>query len=188
MSISKNNDVIHGMSGKFGDMIVFRQRSGKTIGARAPGEINAPASAKQQAVRERFQRAILYGKTVIADPLSKEAYAAKAAEGISAFNVAVADFFQAPDILEVNLTGYFGQPGQRIHIKVTDDFEVTGVTVQIHNADGSLQEEGDAAPDATMTNWTYTASTVNTSLTGDKITVSAFDNPNNVTKDERTLP
>jgi hypothetical protein len=188
MSISKNNDVIHGMSGKFGDMIVFRQRSGKTIASRAPGEVTGEPSANQQAHRQRFQRAILYGRTAIADPLVKQAYAAKAENGASAYNVAVADYFNAPDIVEVDTSGYTGQPGQRIHIKVVDDFEVTGVSVMIHNADGTLQEEGDAVQNANTVDWTYTATSVNGSLSGDKITITATDTPSNVSKEERTLP
>lgn len=92
-----------------------------SIAARAPGQSTKEPSADQIVVREKFQRAILYGKPVVADPLMKKEYENRAEPGKSVFNVAVADFFQAPNILEVDLTGYTGQVGQPIRIRVTDN-------------------------------------------------------------------
>lgn len=44
----------------------------------------------------------------------------------SAYSVAVADYFHAPDIKEVDLGGYTGTAGDLISVKVTDDFKVKG--------------------------------------------------------------
>jgi hypothetical protein len=187
MAEAKNNDVTLGMSGKFGQMFVFRQKAGKTIASRAPGERIGEPTAEQKLVRERFQRAVIYGRTVIADPLLKKAYEGKAEAGQSAYNVAIADFFQAPDILDVDLSQYTGQIGQPIRIRVTDDFEVKSVVLTIHNPDGTLQEEGDAAADTSGIDWIYTSNTVNASVAGDKITIIASDNPDNLTTMQRTL-
>jgi hypothetical protein len=43
-----------------------------------------------------FHEAIIYGKSIMIDPKKKEAYQAVAEEGQSVFNVAVADFLNAP--------------------------------------------------------------------------------------------
>lgn len=187
MAHSRNNVIVHGFSGKFGEMLVFRQKDGKTLATQAPGERTQPPSAKQQEVLDKFQRAVIYGKTVMADPMMKQAYKDKAGPGESAYNVAIADFFKAPNIDNVDLSGYTGQAGQQIKITVTDNFEVIAVSVSIENEDGTLQEEGDANQQNNKLEWIYTTSTTNSSLSGDKITITARDNPANVTKKEQTV-
>jgi hypothetical protein len=184
MAESKNNVITHGLSGKFGDLVVFRQKAGKTLATKAPGERNTEPSPAQLAVRQRFQSASVYAKSVNADPAAKEQYAAVAENGQTAYNVAFADFFRAPDILEIDLSAYNGQAGQPIRVKVTDDFKVKTVKIQIHNADGSLVEEGLALQTGDGPDWTYTTMAINASLSGDKITVMATDNPANLTTEE----
>lgn len=187
MAESKNNVIVHGFTGKFGDLLVFRQVAGKTIASKAPAAPQGEPSEKQLAVRARFQQAVLYGRAVLADPATKKTYADAAPNGQSAYNVAVADFFQAPDIAEIDVSGYTGQPGQVIKIKVTDDFKVKTVKLTIQNEDGSLVEEGDAVQLGNSADWTYTATAPNANLTMDKITVTATDNPANLTTEEKTL-
>jgi hypothetical protein len=77
--------------------------------------------------------------------------------------------------------------GSKISVNVTDDFKVTSVHVQINNSDGSLVEEGEAVQDANGITWVFTATQANASLTGDKIVVTATDNPGNDTTAEQTL-
>lgn len=184
MAESKDNVVTHGLSGKVGNLLVFRQKGGKTIVAKKPRNSGHP-SAQQLAVRERFQQATLYAKSVMADPAAKADYEAEAGENKSGYNVAIADFFNAPDISEVNLTGYQGNVGDKILVSVHDDFKVIGVSVEIRNADGSLVEEGDALPENGK--WVFTATVANASLSGDKITITAVDRPDNMTTSEQTL-
>jgi hypothetical protein len=85
----------------------------------------------QQAHRRRFQHAVLYSMGVMSDPELTAAYESKAKPGQSARNMAVADFFHAPDIRDVDVTGYRGLPGDVIRIEVTDDFMVTDVFLQM---------------------------------------------------------
>lgn len=187
MAESKNNVITHGLSGKFGDLVVFRQRAGKTLATKAPGSIEREPTPAQQNVRQRFQKAAIYGKSVIADPAAKEAYEAAASNGQSAYNVAFADFFNAPDILEIDISAYTGQANQPIRIRVTDDFKVKAVKLQIHNQDGSLVEEGLAVQMNNGPDWTYTTIGSNPSLLGDKISVMATDNPDNLITEELML-
>lgn len=187
MAESKNNIVTHGLSGKLGDLIVFRQRAGKTILSSKPKERTGEPSAAQQQVRERFQQAIIYGKAVLADAASKSAYEAAADGGKSAYNVAVADFFNAPDIHEVDVTGYTGATGSKIRVKITDDFEVKSVRVKIENPDNTLVEEGAASLDANGIDWFYTATVENTPVSGDKITITATDLPRNTSVKDTVL-
>jgi hypothetical protein len=187
MATSENNVITHGLSGKVGDLLVFSQRGGKTIVSTAPRKSGTESEAQKEH-RRKFQRAVLYGKAAISDPATGDLYAAKAVtQKRQSFNVAVADFFNAPNIESVDVSDYTGRPGDIIRICATDDFTVGSVTVGIHNADGSLVEEGAATPDSTGYLWTYTATAVNNSLTGDRILITASDIPGNTVAEERSL-
>lgn len=186
MAESKNNVVTHGLSGKI-NLLVFRQKGNKTIVTKAPKQSTQPASVAQQEVRTRFQQATVYGKTIAANPAIKQAYEDATTGNQTAFNVAVADFFNAPSINEIDVTGYTGAVGSKIVAKVTDDFNVARVHIKIQNGDGSLVEEGDAVADSINLNFTYTATANNASLAGDKITVTAYDNPGNETESNKVL-
>jgi hypothetical protein len=96
--------------------------------------------------------------------------------------VAVADFFHAPDISVIDVSGYSGHAGDVIRIEVTDDFAVRTVKVVISNVDGSLVEEGYAVQEAIGYEWTYTATADNDSLKGDRIEIFASDMPGNISE------
>ncbi|MNK15435.1 hypothetical protein D3C87_335730 [compost metagenome] len=187
MAESKNNIITHGLSGKVGDLIVFSQRNGKTFVSRAPRKKTKEDTENQKAHQRKFQKATLYAKSVISDPVQNEIYSAGAdtSKGMSTYNVAVADLLNAPDIESIDLSAYQGNIGDIIKIIVLDDFAVKAVTVKIENADGSLVEEG-SATDAGF-EWIYTTTSKNTDLAGDKITIKASDNPANLTEMTQTL-
>src|SRR4051812_28962803 len=73
MAELKDNYVMHGMSGKLGNLLVFKQWFGRTIAAKKPRKNNT-VSADQQAVRDKFQQATVYAKAAIADAPTLEAY------------------------------------------------------------------------------------------------------------------
>ncbi|WP_320054697.1 hypothetical protein [uncultured Acetobacteroides sp.] len=157
MAEVKNNIVTQGVSGKLGDMIVFRQVHGRTIIAAKPKQ-SEKKSEKQVEHQKRFQSAVIYGKAATADPAKKAEYeAGKGDKYNSAYQVAVADFLNAPDIQEVNLKGYKGNVGDVITIRVTDDFKVAEVTVAIRNPDGTLLEKGNAVQQPGGADWCYKA-------------------------------
>jgi len=177
------NLVLHGASGKLGGQLVVRQSGGKTILAQAPGARSGEPSPAQKAQQQRFQEAVLYGKNRKSDP----DYQARAGEGLSAYNIAVADFLNAPDIDEIDVTDYQGAAGDTIRVRVSDDFAVQQVAVTIMNADGTLVEEGNAEQQENVLDWLYTATAANASLEGDKIIIRASDRPGNVEEGEQEL-
>jgi hypothetical protein len=80
------------------DFWVFSQRGGQTVvGMRPQGKRTFTEEQKEHP--RLFQRAILYGKMAIADAGTKAGYQQKLKPGQSAFNVAVADFSNAPAIV-----------------------------------------------------------------------------------------
>ena len=187
MAISAKNIVLHGASGKLGYQIVIRQRGGKTILSQAPGERQGEPTEAQKQQQALFQQAVVYGKAEMADPVEKEAYQEKAVGMKSAFNVAVADFFHAPDVDEIDLTAYTGAVGDIIRVRATDDFKVVQVHIAVYNGDGTLVEQGDAVQQANEIDWLYTATAENSNLEGDKIVVRVSDKPGNITEQEQLL-
>jgi hypothetical protein len=97
MAKSQKNVVTYGLSGKIGDLLVFRQVNGKTIVSKMP-QAPTNASEKQKGQQQHFQQATIYAKTALGDPSIKERYeaAAKKKKGRAAYHIAVVDFFNAP--------------------------------------------------------------------------------------------
>jgi hypothetical protein len=185
MAKSKKNAVTYGLSGKIGDLLVFRQVNGQTIVSQA-ADTPKTKSEQQAKHRKHFQQAVLYARVVLESPETGELYenAVKNKKGKRAFNVAVADFFHAPDIENIDLSEYGGNIGDRINIIARDDFAVKSVKVRIINPDGSIVEEGEAKQKVSAL-WVYTATQDNEDLNGDKIIVTASDLPGNVTEEEQ---
>ena len=180
MAKSKHN-VVHGLSGKVGDLLLFIQRHGKTVVSKIP-QRSTPPSERQLEQRRRFQQAVFYGKAAIESPETAALYKAAAKKGKSPFNVAVADFLNAPDIVHVDLSGYAGNAGDTILVDATDDFAVDSVSVKIVNANGPV-EEGEAVREVGY-RWIYTATQENGDTATSRITVTASDLPGNVAESE----
>ena len=173
MGKSKSNYAITGLSGKVGKVFVFRQRGGETIVATPPSHTKAP-SASQKAQQERFIRASAYAKNALQDPSLKEDYTAEAKKRR---NVSAA---------HIDHSGYTGSAtGEKIMIEAGDAFKIVAVKVRIEDHDATLVEEGSAT--LVQGKWVYTTTVTNTSLTGDKIIVTATDRPGNNSKKEESL-
>lgn len=181
MATTENNYVTHGLRGQVGGLFVFKTVNGKTIVAAPPRKSHHEPTEKQLKQQELFQEAVIYGKTVFVTPELNATYKSAMPEGDSVYQVALADFLNAPKIKEVDVSEYTGNPGNTIKMRITDDFMVKNVEVTITNEDGTLVEKGEAVKELNGVDWLFTASVKNDSLTGDKIVVRAFDIPGNVT-------
>ncbi len=176
MAKVRNNIVIHGLSGTIGDQLVIRQdKAGRTIVAAAPGDDpNRTFTPAQQEQHEKFREAASYAKGAKNDPLYVEK--AKGTPQIPQ-NVAMADWFHAPEITEVDASNWHGAAGQPIRVRAEDDVQVTQVNVVITDAAGIVLEQG-AAVQAGDNWWTYT--TTATAADGARIVASARDLPGHI--------
>ncbi|WP_207426666.1 hypothetical protein [Pedobacter sp. SYSU D00535] len=181
---SVNNDLVQGATGRIGNMLVFRQRGGKTFIAKRPRKKEVPDSEGQELVKEKFRMAVAYAKAVCNDPARKEVYQAKASRYTSAYNLAVSDFCKAPEIKSIYTEAYSGKTGDEISMRVMDDFQVESVTVQLKDEAGALIEQGPAALSESMNDWVYIAKTDNPGYATGTITVIAKDIPGNTTVKE----
>ncbi len=176
MATVRNNIVIKGLSGSLGDQLVIKNdKAGRTIVAVKPEfNPNYAFSEAQMAVQEKFREATVYAKTVKGD----EIYVNKANGSVqSPYNVAIADWFHAPEILELDASAWNGAPGQVIRIKAMDDVQVTQVSVAITDGAGTVSEQGQAVrSDGLWWNYTTTA----TAPEGPRIVATARDLPGHI--------
>ncbi|GJH41330.1 hypothetical protein RCZ04_18800 [Capnocytophaga sp. HP1101] len=187
MARIEENFAMSGMSGKLGNLLVYRQRNGKTIVAKTPHR-TAKKSEKQVETNNRFKLASTYAKNALLDPALKALYEAEAKKRAvsSAYNMAMADYLKPPIVSKIDASAYTGaKAGEKIIIEADDKFKVTSLKVTINDSDNTLVEEGTAKLSGGK--WVYTTSVVNASLSGDKIIVTATDHPGNVTTKEITL-
>jgi hypothetical protein len=188
MASSKFNVLTHGLSGLVGDMLVFRQKAGRTIVASKPRPSSKPVTVIALAIRERFKRAASYAASIMANLTLKAEYQQTAKPGQSAYNMAFSDYQKAPEIYEdINLSVYTGAIGEAIEVSVMDDFRVESVSVTIKTAANVLVEEGAAIQSPNGLDWIYTTTAVNAEVPGSKIIFAAKDLPGNETVVEKMV-
>src|SRR5689334_8914283 len=180
MAKVRQNIVVQGLSGSLGGQLTIRQdKAGRTIvGAKPSFNPKRPFSDSQKQHQDAFREAAAYAQSAKDQPV----YMEKAAgTPLNAFNVAMADWFRPPQILELDLDGWSGQPGQHIRIRATDDVQVAQVTVAISDESGNPLERG-AAIRADGQWWDYTT----TAAGGTQVTAAAADLPGHVTEATKT--
>lgn len=175
MAKAKNNLATEGFSGRLGGM-VYRQKNGNTIISRRPKRVTSVSPA-QDNVRKLFKQAAVYAKAILANPLMKQFYSEKAKEGTSAYNTAMADFFNLPEVVDIDAANYNGSIGSKVSVAAFDDGKITSVRVRIEGSNGMLLEEGMAVQSEDGLHWIFTTGMVNSSLAGSRILATAMDIP-----------
>ena len=170
-----NNIITEGLSGTLGGKLVFRTgKAGQTIvGTKPASDPDREFNPAQKAHQEAFRQAAAYAKVA----RTEDIYAAKA-EGTakSAYNVAMADWFNKPQIIELDVKDWNGGAGQPIRIKATDDVQVARVSVVISDGNGTVYEQGIAHPLDGLW-WSYVTTTP---TNGNRLlSVTAQDRPGN---------
>jgi hypothetical protein len=171
-----NNVITQGLSGTLGNQIVFRAgKGGQTIVATKPVATERDFNAIQLAHQEAFRNAILYAKSA-----KDEAVYLTKAQGttMSAFNAAVADWFNKPEVLEIDADAWTGDIGQIIRVKAQDDTFVAGVHIVIHDESNNIFEQGDAVQ-ADGLWWEYTSTTQVSGEAGPIVSATVVDLPGN---------
>ena len=168
------------LSGTLGDQIIIKKiRGGQTIiSKKASYSSNREFTPAQLAQQQAFREAAAYGKMM----KGEEIYITKANGGAkSPYNLAVADWFNRPEILEVDMSGWTNGDGGTIRVRAQDDVKVTSVKLTIADENGTPLEEGEAV-DAGALWWEY--STAQAYAVNMRVTAAARDLPGHVS--ERT--
>ena len=168
----KLNPMFEEARGQLGNL-VFREVRGKTFAGRKPSGGGEP-TVDQAAHRERFKLAAAYGKSALANPAIRALYeeAAKS-KNMPVFALTMADYFNAPTIDSLDLSGYTGQVHEPINVIARDDFGVASVSVSIADQTGHVIDAGNAVETAAGSgHWVYTAGA--TIATGVTVTVTVI--------------
>lgn len=184
MAKVRNNLIMQGLSSMLGNQITIRQdKAGRTIiSARPQHNPNRAFTDSQKQHQHSFREAAAYAQTA----RSMDVYISKAAgTSMNPYNVALADWFHAPEILELDLGDWTGQPGKVLRVKALDDVLVTRVDVVIRNENGTTLEQG-SATQADGLWWEYTTR-VSASGSGSlTVFATAQDLPGNITNINKT--
>jgi len=177
MAKVNNNIFVRGLSGNLGDQFIVKtDKGGRTIVSVKPSfNSNREFSEAQLNQQQAFREASAYAK----DMQEEEIYSFKA-EGTakSAYNIAIADWFNEPEILEVDLSSWNGGAGEVIRMRVQDDVKVDQVTVTITDGTDEVLEQGEADETGALW-WEYTTTEM---VSGDlTVTISAKDLPGHTT-------
>ncbi|MCG2612815.1 hypothetical protein LZZ85_00930 [Terrimonas sp. NA20] len=185
MAISRYNVVMHNTSGIVGDLVQFSQRHGKTIIGKRRKKA-ATASEGQLEIRRRFKKASNYAKASMEIPERRALYEAKAVPGVTPYNLALGNYFTAPEIVEIINTSYTGAAGGRIDILAEDDVSVRSLDVSVFTAQGTPVESGAAVKTAEGF-WHYTTTGISPQLEGTRVVVTATNIPGNTSTAELVL-
>lgn len=181
-----NNIFVRGLKGTIGDQFVIRTtRSGKTIIANVPTfNENREYTETQKEHHEAFRQATTYAKFA----KNEEVYINKAkGTGATAYNMAVADWFGVPQVLDIDLSKWTGQAGETILIKAIDDTKVMSVHVFLRDGE-TIMEEGDAIrSDIDGLLWIYTTQTVIPNTSPIFLAATAHDLPGNIGAETKQL-
>ncbi len=158
------NKLLQTLRGKIGDLVFRHMPDGSTVVSGIPrkGHEDSPA---QKAHQSRFAEASSFARWAQHEyPI----YAELAAERpmITAYNMALSDFFHAPVIHRIL------RKDGCVMVHATDDILVTGVKVTVSDAQGKPLEVGDAVQ-VEKDWWQYTPQTEG------RIAASAWDIPGN---------
>jgi len=186
----KKNIAVKGLSGMVGGTLVYRRvEGGEIIVASAPEPTRKKPTLTQQNIRDRFRMANFYATRIlkISSRLAQYIALAKSKGLRSPRTAAIADYLNFPEIIEIIFSGYSGQTGDVIVVIATDYLSVETVVITIITSGGTELEKGNATLDSDGQTWRYTATSMNSSLTGTTIAVNATDVPGNVTCKQITL-
>lgn len=172
-----HNALTSGCSGKFGNQLVVRHRFSKEIICQY-GHATKWSEA-QDMQRARFRMAGYYATSVKYKPELKARYDDARTNGNNFRNVAMRDFFNPPDIKEVDVNGYNGSAGSYILITAEDDFMMASVSVCIYDSHDNLVEKGAAVQLIDNRLYGYTTTAQCTDPEGCRIEIIASDMPGN---------
>jgi hypothetical protein len=173
------NKFAHGWNGSSGDPLVVQKTvSGKTIVTGKPLFDESLTYTERQTMH---QAAVRDSAMYASFAEHQEAYICRAQElGTSAYTLAVADWYGAPKVLEINVDGWMGKAGETIRVKARDNVMVASVLLVIRDAQGLILEMGETVQaGAGSAWWNYTTQSPISLAPFPSIQAVAFDLPGN---------
>ncbi|HSL44515.1 MAG TPA: hypothetical protein VK897_13850 [Anaerolineales bacterium] len=145
MTNINRNIYMRGLNGVDGDQAVYcTTHSGKTIFVRGD-RCDGNWKYMSMSIPKRNPAAIRAAALYAGFARTQDAYVdLECATGVSAYTLALADWFGGPKVLQLDLDGWTGEIGQTIRVKARDNILVAAVTVVIRDPQRNFLEMGEA--------------------------------------------
>jgi hypothetical protein len=158
--------------------VAFKTRSGHTLlASRPPLHSDREIPTAKETLQESVRQAVTYAEFASTETI----YQCKAlGTTFSAYHLAVEDFLEKPQVLDIDIRRWMGGIGQEIQIKARDDFMVLSVRLVIRDHE-MIWETGEATQsESNSLLWTYITRTPVAREPGLWIDAYACDLPGNV--------
>ncbi|WP_440135459.1 hypothetical protein [Chitinophaga sancti] len=178
MAIVVDNLLLKLVRGSLGDEITIYERNGQIIMAKKRGPSRKKPTKNQLEARYKMKVAAAYAKMMLEDPELKAYYKSKAGPGQNAWNMAIKDAYNSPEIQHIQFED------TTVIVTAKNDFRVADVTVMIIDGAGAILERGKAALSRNGADWHYKALSL---PPGSTIRAIAEDLPGNTSIKELKL-
>lgn len=178
MALVLDNILLQVVRGTLGGQITIYERNGQIIMAKKRGPSRKKPTLKQLEARYKMKVAAAYARVIIQDPELKAYYKSLAGPGQNAYNMAVKDAYQSPEIQNIVLEE------ETVVVTVKDEFRVAAVEVHVVDADGVIKERGKAIAGRNGVDWYYKMTVL---PAGGRVIIVAVDLPGNETVKEILL-
>lgn len=178
MAIVKDNILLQLVRGSLGGQITIYERNGQIIMAKKRGRSKKKPTQKQLEARYRMQAAAAYAKEILKDPELKAYYKSKAGPGQNAYNMAIKDAYNAPEVQQIRFED------TTVVVRAKDEFRVAEVDVRVFDVAGVQLERGKAVLGRNGVDWYYVAGSL---PAGGMVVVGAVDLAGNETVREMRL-
>jgi hypothetical protein len=145
MADTDRNIHMRGLNGVDGDKTVYcTTRSGKTIFVRGD-RCDGNWKYMSMAIPKRHPAAVRAAALYAGFASTQDVYVDLECEtGVSAYTLAIADWFGKPKILQIDIDRWTGGIGQTIRVRARDNVMVAAVTVVIRDPQRNFLEMGEA--------------------------------------------
>ncbi|WP_440135613.1 hypothetical protein, partial [Chitinophaga sancti] len=172
MALIKDSVLFQLVRGSLGNEITIYERNGQIIMAKKRSPSNKKPTQKQLEARYKMKIAAAYAKEILKDPELKAYYKSLTGPGQNAYNMAVKDAYNAPEIQDIRLED------AQVVVRAKNEFRVAEVEVKVLDKEGEIVERGRAVLGRNGIDWYYQ---VNTVPPQGKVIVVAVDLPGNET-------
>ena len=98
MARQEHNVVMKGLTGKVGELLLFKQYRYGTVVSKIPDRSKVVLSEKQKSANRLFKLAVKFAKEVMKDPVKRAECEARLPQGKTVYHTALAEFIAANSI------------------------------------------------------------------------------------------
>ncbi len=95
MKVTGQNAILKGVSGKYGDQLVIRQRKGTIVIASIPKKSSKPPTIARKKRMSKFKRAVIFAQHVKADPSLLSIYDIRVKRNQTVYHAAISAYMRS---------------------------------------------------------------------------------------------